>query len=286
VQVLRPFAKEIQDIILNAKSIEEVEKKLAEWESKHSKNTELSGMLFGPALQADLAGQLMIDIYDTKKVKLRQNRYGQLYLFQQQTAFFDLEWTEAIEAFKQMDIPRHKEFLKYIEQYSRRGEEARQLLLERLKKRSLESVMKALEEGTTFREFAGDLDQLTDSLGIGEVNPSYLETVFRTNVSSAYGSGRQKALEEVKEQRPYWQYRTARDARVRENHAPLDGMICEHGNAETDALKPPNGYNCRCVMVAYTLKPGDNITTKAPVGGHSDPGFNKSPLSMIRESIT
>jgi SPP1 gp7 family putative phage head morphogenesis protein len=89
--------------------------------------------------------------------------------------------------------------------------------------------------------------------GVDALARSHLETVFQTNVQTAYQNGK---LEQMKrsggpvQTMPYWQYRTAGDARVRPAHAALDGFSCAcMSDPVWRRLYPPCGYNCRCTVI-------------------------------------
>jgi SPP1 gp7 family putative phage head morphogenesis protein len=44
---------------------------------------------------------------------------------------------------------------------------------------------------------------------------------------------------------------TAGDDRVREAHEKLNGMIYKADNKVWDTIYPPNGWNCRCEVIAH-----------------------------------
>jgi SPP1 gp7 family putative phage head morphogenesis protein len=298
VEAVKPLLEELRQLVLSAKTQKEVEGKVAGWIDEHKGDPVLSGMIFGPALQAELAGQLMIDVHTTKRIELtRQPIGGQLFLFQaDRPAFLNLPWTEAIELYKDLEragkIPRNKEFNNQfstlLSVYSERGADARELMLERLRARLLEQVNQALEQGDTFKTFADDLDEFTNGLGMGTENPSYLENVFRTNLMTSYGAGRQRALQETANELPLWQYRTVGDSRVRDSHRALENKIFAHGVKATDGLFPPNGFQCRCAAVAIDpdeMPEGFKPETAPPDGYTAEAGFSKSPTESITERI-
>jgi uncharacterized protein with gpF-like domain len=73
----------------------------------------------------------------------------------------------------------------------------------------------------------------------------------------AYGAGRIELLTSpaVAAVRPYLERRTARDDRVRETHAALEGTLFAQGSPEAVSYAPPYldaelQFNCRCVVVA------------------------------------
>lgn len=103
----------------------------------------------------------------------------------------------------------------------------------------LDSITSAFTEGTTLgdflREFEGE--------GLGQ---AHLETVFRTNMESAFGRGiwDQGMSQDVANEIWGWRYHTVGDDRVREEHEELDELIFQTG--ERDELFPPWDFNCRC----------------------------------------
>ena len=72
----------------------------------------------------------MVDVHETKKVALHR-----IVLQDERPAFMSLRWDDAIEAYNQMPIPRQREFVRVIEEYSGRSKKARELLLRALRER-------------------------------------------------------------------------------------------------------------------------------------------------------
>ncbi|WP_421173766.1 phage minor head protein [Aeromonas enteropelogenes] len=129
------------------------------------------------------------------------------------------------------------------------------------------SVVQAIATGMTQREFSRQLmpelkklgwwgqttvthengEEQTVTLG----SPRRLETIYRTNMTTAYQAGRylqQLGLPE----RPYWQYIAVMDERTRANHAAMNGLVF----AATDPIwlthYPPNDWGCRCRVRAMS----------------------------------
>ena len=123
---------------------------------------------------------------------------------------------------------------------------------------------------------------------VSQENPTYLQTVFNTNVSTAYGAGRFRQLTDpdVIEERPYVQYRTVGDMRVRDQHRLLDDMIFRADDTTFAGVYPPNGFNCRCSVVSYTLKPGDTVATELPPGYVPEAAFSQPPVTLIQSLLT
>lgn len=203
---------------------------------------------------AAMAGALMVKGREAQQVELVA-----MGAAQDPRAFLNLPWVEAIEEFKARGVISDDEFSRLISQYAEESVEARRLLLERIQTRVRELLVKAVEEGETFEDFAAALADEAPGLGITAQDPSYLDTVFRTNVQSAYGGGRVRALldPDVQAERQWVQYRTAGDSRVRDSHKLLDGGIYRIDDPEWLKIAPPNGYRCRCSIVSLTQEDVD-----------------------------
>lgn len=97
---------------------------------------------------------------------------------------------------------------------------------------------------------------IVDSGGNAEVaqlgSPRRLKTIFRTNLQSAYMSGRFKNMMAARDTHPYWMYRAILDGRTRAAHRALDGMVFHVDDPFTGIGYPPNGHNCRCRDVPMT----------------------------------
>ena len=134
---------------------------------------------------------------------------------------------------------------------------ATRLAHETLVQRARDLLLRTLRDGGTFEEFRRALVEDESALGVTPSSPWYLETVYRTNVQMSYGAGRLELLTSpaVAAVRPYLERRTARDDRVRESHAALEGALFEQGSDLVERYSPPylDGelqFNCRCVLVA------------------------------------
>lgn len=106
-----------------------------------------------------------------------------------------------------------------------------------------ESLTQALAQGKSLRDWRKEADKVFDAQGITPIGNWQATTIFRTETGMAYGAGQYAKLQDVSERYPYWQYSTAGDERVRDEHRILDGKIFEASNAE---YWPPLGFNCRC----------------------------------------
>ena len=129
-----------------------------------------------------------------------------------------------------------------------------------------EEAQKALDEGISLGQFKKDLRKTLERKGwfapTGEdaivtlpdgtvrkrLTPWRLETIYRTNLQTAYSTGRHKQMVEVKAHRPYWQYMAIMDAATRPSHAAMHGKVFHADNPIWSRWYPPNGFSCRCYV--------------------------------------
>jgi len=93
---------------------------------------------------------------------------------------------------------------------------------------------------------------------MGGFTTAYAETVYRTNLSTAYSAGRfdQASDPEVAAVIGAFEYVTAKDSDVRrarkedagENHLAAEGFIAATTDEIWDTTAPPSGYSCRCTL--------------------------------------
>jgi SPP1 gp7 family putative phage head morphogenesis protein len=154
-------------------------------------------------------------------------------------------------------------------------------------------VQKSLDEGITFQDFQKELApklfakgwwgrrQVIGPEGIETVqlgSPHRLETIYRTNMQSAYMAGRRVAQEESADERPYLQYIAVADQSTRPEHLAMNGKIFHINDPIWDEWTPSNGYNCRCRTRALTEEQMERKggVAKAPEI-QPDKGFRTNP---------
>lgn len=130
-------------------------------------------------------------------------------------------------------------------------------------KASLES---ALETGTTFREWSDKMipalqakgwwgrkavvDPLTGQTVVAQLgSPSRLQTIFRTNMASAYAAGHWDMIEAQAEDAPFLLYDAIDDFRTRPAHKAWDGKVYPITDNFWKGHTPPCGWNCRCTVI-------------------------------------
>lgn len=126
----------------------------------------------------------------------------------------------------------------------------------------------ALQDGQTLKQFITNMQPtlesqgwwgqqvIVDSEGVGELvqlgSPRRLKTIYQTNLQSAYMAGRKEEMEQTTETHPYWMYVAILDGKTRPSHRALHGQVFRHDDPIWSAIFPPNGFNCRCRVVALT----------------------------------
>ena len=198
----------------------------------------------------------------------------------------------------------------------------------------------ALQDGQTLTQFTKALQPvlesqgwwgkqvIVDSNGGAEMvqlgSPRRLKTIYQTNLQSAYMAGRKASMEETTDTHPYWMYIAILDGKTRPSHRALHGQVFRHDDPIWAAIFPPNGFNCRCRVVALseaavkrrglkvvssegrmfteTVETGIDKRTgeirTAPVTGirttdaagksitfRTDPGFNHAPGTGLAEML-
>ena len=80
--------------------------------------------------------------------------------------------------------------------------------------------------------------------------PRRLNTIYRVNMQSAYSAARYQRMRDNVDNRPYWQYSAVGDERTRPAHLALNGKIYRYDDPFWATFYPPNGFNCRCSVIA------------------------------------
>ncbi len=106
-----------------------------------------------------------------------------------------------------------------------------------------DGIQAALENGETLAAFKERIVAAIQAQGWHDYR---VETIFRTNLQTAYAVGRYKKMQAVKKSRPYWQYLAIMDRRVRPGHAILHLLVYPADHEFWASHYPPNGFRCRC----------------------------------------
>lgn len=186
-----------------------------------------------------------------------------------------MEPTEAIEFLRQKKMLACKVFAKELHDsaLARATTIARLSSLE-MTKDIYQSLETAMREGKGFHQWKKDLFSEFERKGwvfgkdknvgrgidgnlladpqTGEYfgTPRRLNTIYRVNMQSAYSAARYQRLRDNVDNRPYWQYSAVGDARTRPAHLALSGKVYRYDDPFWTTFYPPNGFNCRCSVIA------------------------------------
>jgi len=136
------------------------------------------------------------------------------------------------------------------------------------------AIDKAIAAGETLADFTNRVDDIFQARGWAApegFTPWRMETIFRTNVQTAYSTGRYKQMVEQKEAFPNWEYDAVNDSDTRPSHAALDGKIFPADHPFWDTWYPPNGYNCRCGVNPVHKDEDVTVEEEDPTGGLIEP---------------
>ena len=183
-------------------------------------NAEIEALTYEPSVLADLAGQMFVRL-----VEMPDDGAERHLADDPRPAFLRLPFAEAVEFWRSRGgDPKILDDV--LAAYRRHAAMASDEQLDTIARKAVEEIQRTLDEGGTLRDFRDAIESERVTLGIAPTGPGYLQTVYRTQVASAYGAGRYAQLTnpDVVAMRPYRQYRTAMDSRVRPEHAVMDGV--------------------------------------------------------------
>lgn len=158
-----------------------------------------------------------------------------------------------------------------------------------------DEVLAAIENGTTIDQFKQNIylklvakGYIGADLGEGEklaLQPWRLDLIFRQNLQTSYMAGRYKQMWDNRGDRFYWQYIGILDNVTRPVHAAIqiyfEDKVLRCNHPWWDQFYPPNGYNCRCRVRAYTVKEVQALGLKKIERMNNvfetDPGFDYNP---------
>jgi phage gp29-like protein len=141
----------------------------------------------------------------------------------------------------------------------------------------------SIVEGTDLKDFGKRLSQRFEEAGLSKLNPSHVETIFRTNVLDTYNIGRKAEMSQpaTLKARPYWLIRTVQDARQRPAHKVVSNWAIRADDPFWSKIGgPPWGYNCRCRTLAIKESRAQSLGIRmgAEIRGIPDDGFTPNAL--------
>lgn len=150
-------------------------------------------------------------------------------------------------------------------------------------------------------------DQLTGETVNAQLGSAWrLETIFRTNMQTAYSAGQWEQIQQQADIAPFLMYHAVDDFRTRPEHRALNGTILYATDKFWQTHTPPLGWNCRCGLIQLSAddlrefglsvrpppesgsyqwtNPRTEETIEVPNG--VDPGFGRIAVRHIAELHT
>ncbi|MBD5164586.1 phage minor head protein [Helicobacter sp.] len=130
-----------------------------------------------------------------------------------------------------------------------------------------DSLIKAQSEGKSFESWKKDIkptlakkgwlgkvevtNEKTGEIKTINVNNARLQRIYNTNMRTANAQGRAKAQYAL-EGEIYLRYIALQDGLTRPSHLKMHGVTLHRDDPFWETNYPPNGWNCRCVVRAYS----------------------------------
>lgn len=115
------------------------------------------------------------------------------------------------------------------------------------------------------------LDPLTGQVIVAQLgSPWRLETIFRTNMQTAYAAGAWQEIVANAETAPLLMYDAVDDDRTRPLHASWDQRVVPVDSDWWSTHYPPNGYNCRCGVIQLSQAEADAMGLNVTLDPKSD----------------
>lgn len=247
--------------------------KLKAWGQRITSDPEYAALMYRTLLTADMGGQLVVRTVEVPESAPRSTALARV----EGEAFFTMRFEEAIASFLARKVITPAEYRRLSAEARARAFSVSRMTSDELVRRVQAELQRTLDNGGSLRTFTAAIRADEVSLGIEPTSPSYLENIFRTNTQTAYGAGRLRQITNpiVMATRPYIQYRTAGDNRVRESHKLLDRVIFRQEDPDWRKYAPPLGFQCRCSLV--TLRESQVDLTRVVAANtltvEPDPGF-------------
>lgn len=158
-------------------------------------------------------------------------------------------------------------------------------------------ISSAVSKGETISDFRQSIQALVDS---GEVPPalrSYIDNVFRTEVSMVYNAQRETMVRDPELSDSVWgkEFYNPVDYRSRDSHAKMDGIRVKMGSQAEIASRggPPWSYQCRCGWVPVlkgdpdAVEPSDALSLAMGIerfSSNEEPVIlSEGPVDMVRK---
>lgn len=136
----------------------------------------------------------------------------------------------------------------------------------------------ALRDGSTLEDFTAQVGASLETAWLGPT--ARIETIFRTNIMSAYNAGRyaQANDPDTLATRPFWRFVATLDSRTAPQCRAAHGVILPADHPWWQAHYPPMHHRCRCFVQTLTPRQVERLGgVTAPSSLPAADGFGSPP---------
>jgi SPP1 gp7 family putative phage head morphogenesis protein len=139
-----------------------------------------------------------------------------------------------------------------------------------------DAIKQAVSLGETMEQF-----KQRASSALSNFSDNRVETIFRTNLQSAYSAGRyrKQTSKESMLLRPYWQFNAISDARTSLICNKCNGVTLKADNPWWNTHQPPLHHRCRSTIISLRKSQALDFVTASPPDTEEDAneGFGEPP---------
>ncbi len=215
--------------------------------------------------------------------------------------FTQLPFAEAKAFFQRKAAMTPSEFAELEDRYGAKGFSIAGVHHRQVLEEAHAALSSAIADGLAEDATIGRIRESFKSAGVDDPGAFQLQTTFDNAILGSYAAGRYAQLTRpsVLAARPYWEYHTAGDNRVRPAHRAMNGRVFAADSPVWQTWYPPNGHRCRCGIItrsrAEVEARGIVVADEVPrtvehdgaiVNMLPDPGFSGSPATQIAADQT
>ncbi len=140
------------------------------------------------------------------------------------------------------------------------------------------AIADSVAQGLGARDGALAISRAFDAAGVTPDNPYLFETLYRTQLQTAYSAGRWQANEDPAIQEILWgyEYVAVMDDRTTDLCSELDGQRHAKDDGFWSRFTPPNHHNCRSQIIEIFVDDRLAVPTAIPLVQPAD-GFDFNP---------
>lgn len=180
---------------------------------------------------------------------IEQNKLSNVKEYAEPVNMFDIPYDEAIKYIQDKYPILYDDLDEITEETTQKYFWVKEATSLEMTKKIQKSLISLLKNGGTFKEWQDNYDKNFSDMGLKPTG-SYTETVYRTNLQTAYAAGRYQQQESQKELFPYWHYVAIIDDVTTDICSELNGKTYKANDPIWNTIYPPNHYSERASVIA------------------------------------